>query len=111
MSELLYLKPWQIGATITVRNAVVGSDFIGKKTQSRFSSREIITAKVKRTLQGLQVPYFEYFLRSVADGGIFEDYYSDGTGTKKGEMRAIGGYTITPRGKYFVIECTIEIYR
>jgi hypothetical protein len=60
---------------------------------------------------GSQVGYIEYFIREIADGRKFTDFYADGSGTQQGEIRIIGGYQISARAGYFVIECEIEVFR
>lgn len=111
MTTLSYFDPWVINYSSTVNNPVRRTDGLGKKVQTKNSHREIVTALATRVLQGAQVPYLEYFLREVADGGKFTDYYADGNGTQQGEIRLVGGYRITPFGSYSLIECEIEVFR
>lgn len=111
MTALSYLDPWTISYTGSVNNPVRRTENIGKKVQAKNSHREILTASATRVLQGAQTPYLEYFLREVADGGKFTDYYADGNGTQQGEIRLVGGYRITPFGSHSIIECQIEVFR
>jgi len=110
MSTLSYFDPWLISYNQSVRNPVRRTENIGKKTQGKNSHREIVTASASRVLIGAQVPYFEYFIREVADGGKFTDYYADGSGVQQGEIRIIGGYRISPSNGHFVIDCDIEVF-
>lgn len=106
--------PWSIDYTFDQENAVTRSQGRGLKKQARYSKKQVTTASATRKLTGIELPYFEYFIRNECiDGSIkFTDRYKDGSGVQIGTIRIVNGaYTVVTNGINHTVTCQIEVFR
>lgn len=103
--------PWSIDYVISVENPVVATSSVGYRRQQSYSNRKITRAAVSRRLTGIELPFFEWFVRDEIDNGAlpFTDKYKDGLGVQSGKIRLLTNYQVTTNGKNHTVECEVEI--
>ena len=114
MSDLLYLPPWTRDYSYDIEPSVGRTSQRGYKRQSARGHRQVMKVNVTRYLRGIEMAYFEYFIREICkDGTIkFTDSYADYNGLVTGEVRIIGGYTVaTSSLRSFTVSCELEVFR
>lgn len=106
--------PWSIDYSFDLSNPVDRSSSRGLKSQASFSKRQVTIASAVRKLTGIELPYFEYFIREVCiDGSVkFTDRYKDGGGVQSGDIRIVdGAYVVSTNGINHTVSCQIEVFR
>lgn len=109
-------QPWSLDYTIRHGNAVTRTKMRGYKKQQSYSHREVMIVDATRRLVGVELPYFESFVRTELDEGslAFTDKYKDGGGVQSGTVRIVGGsYRVDSGGANFVwdVSCQLEVFR
>lgn len=115
MPQLLYLPAWDVNYSYnTDPNVLRNSNFGGNVTQSKVTSRRIIVASAQRVLRGIELPYFEYFVRTeLLDGSKkYTDVYADHNGLVTGTVRILEGrYSVSTNRRTHTVSCELEIFR
>ena len=109
-------QPWSLSYEISHGNAVTRTRQRGFKKQQAYSHREIMLVDATRRLVGIELPFFESFIRTEAEDGrlAFTDKYKDGGGVQSGLVRIVGGsYTVNAVNSNFVwdVSCQLEVFR
>jgi hypothetical protein len=106
--------PWSIDWQFSQENPITRTSFRGFKRQARFSKRQVTLAPATRKLTGIELPYFESFVRNQANDGQlkFIDKYKDGGGVQSGTVRIVNGkYTVVTNGINHTVSCQLEVFR
>ena len=115
MLELMHLRPWNVEYSYSVAANNITSTGAGKIQRRGLSHRRIMRAQVSRALFGMEVPYFESFIKTHLNdcSNKFIDKYADGDGlVQSGVMRIIdGAYSCEKNVKGAVFSCEVEIFR
>jgi len=115
MLELTHLKPWIVDYSYSVGANNVSSSGVGVRAKRGLSRRRIMRAQVSRRLFGLEVLYFEGFIKTKLKdcSQKFIDKYADGEGlVQSGVMRIIdGSYSAVHDIRGAVVSCEIEVFR
>lgn len=115
MPTLQYLPPWSVDYSYGTDPSVIRTrNSGGYVRQSRVMNKRIVTASATRELNGIELPYFEYFVRTeLLDGSKkFTDSYADHNGLVVGTIRILGGeYSVRTNRRGHTVSCEIEIFR
>lgn len=107
--------PWSISYSYSENNPVVRTaSSMGYVRQSNRGHKAITVASAVRILTGIQLQYFESFVRGQTDYGqqAFTDKYKDGGGVQSGLIRIVGGsYSVSTKDKIFEVSCSLEVFR
>lgn len=114
MPTLSYLPPWQATYSFESNAGIVRTDnFRSFTRQSNINGRRVRIAEATRVLRGIELSYFEYFVRNECkDGALkFTDYYVDHTGLQTGLIRIVeGSYTVQTDLRNHTVTCQIEVF-
>lgn len=115
METLLYISPWNQSYSYNVEPSQVRTRIGGGfKKQEQRSHRYTTVAKVERRLFGIELPYFEYFIREVLNDAAdkYNDSYIDGNGITTGAVRIVDGkYKVKTDGRVHIVSCELELFR
>lgn len=106
--------PWAIDWSFSLENPTTRTSYRGFRRQARFSKKKVTLASATRKLTGIELPYFESFVRNQANDGQlkFTDKYKDGGGVQSGLVRIVNGsYTVTTNGTNHTVSCQLEVFR
>jgi hypothetical protein len=106
--------PWAIDYASAIQNPVTRTQQRGFSRQSSFSQRRVTTVSASRRLAGIELPFFESFVRTQCNDGqlSFTDRYKDGDGVQTGIIRIVDGYySVSTNGRNHVVTCVIEVFR
>ena len=115
MATLLYLPAWSVGYSYGVDPSQTRTRVSqGFKRQAKDSHRHMVIADVTRKLQLSELPYFEWFVRGLANSGAdkFTDSFIDHDGLQTGLIRIVNGeYSVNTDTRSHLVSCQIEIFR
>ena len=115
MPTLNYLPPWSIDYSYETDPSIVRSSSRGGYIrQAAVMNKRIILVTAQRELNGIELPYFEYFVRTeLVDGSKkYTDVYADHNGLVTGTVRILEGrYRVRTNRRSHTISCDLEIFR
>ena len=114
MPTLSYVNPWAVDYSYDVAPDVTRTSTPGFTRQKRATHRYTNKASAKLLLRGIELPYFEYFVRdTLKEGSLkFTGYYADANGLNTGTIRILdGAYSVAFDGRNGIVSCDLEIFR
>lgn len=103
--------PWSIDYVISVEAPIAVTEQKGYRRQENYAKRKITKAAVSRRLTGIELPFWEWFVRDKINSGqlSFTDKYKNGGGVQTGETRLLTNYSVETNGKNHTVKCEVEI--
>jgi hypothetical protein len=114
MPTLSYVNPWLVDYSYSVTPSQTRSQTPGFTRQAQRSHRNRVVADATLLLRGIELPYFEYFVKeTLKEGSLkFTGYYADANGLNTGTIRIMdGAYSVDFDGRNGRVSCQLEIFR
>lgn len=114
MPTLSYVNPWLVEYEYEIAPSQTRTSTPGYTRQAKRSHRNTMIANASILLRGVELPYFEYFVKEMLKEGSlkFTGYYADAYGLNTGTIRILNGsYNVNFDGRNGVVTCQLEVFR
>ena len=115
MPTLQYMPAWTVEYNYQTTPGVIRTPSLGGyQSQSNIRNLRVVVATAQRVLQGVELMYFEWFIRGVLNDGSlkFTDVYADHNGLQTGTVRIKDGvYNVDTDKRKHTVTCELEIFR